>query len=159
MGDWIDDLEARATKEAAERTRQEEIRLHNARLIRAKAPGFFNLLLQRIKSDCERLREKFPNDSRYHPFVNEERPSGFSLNGSKMPRRILGFDLNVDAHRIDVCERVKHSREDQPFPRALAPIDITVGNEDELKLTFRGNTHDTPESLAHQLISYACELS
>jgi hypothetical protein len=102
------------------------------------------------------MHREFPNDNRYHPFINEERPDGFSINSGKMPRRILGLDLNLNAHRIDVCQRLKHSREDQPFPQAAPPIDITVGTEEELRLNFQGKSHDTPESLVQHLISYVC---
>lgn len=156
MGDWIDSLKLQQEQAALIQARTEDLRLHNARIIHGKAQGFFALILERIKLDCEKMQATFPNDNRYHPFINEERPTGFTLNGGKLPRRILGLDLNVNAHQIDMCLRIKHSREEMPFPQALSPIHITVGSEEELQFSFQDKVHDTPESLSQHLVSYVC---
>jgi hypothetical protein len=156
MGDWIDSLKLQHEKEALDLARLLDVRLHDATITHSKAQAFLALTLKRTKIYCEKLRLKFPLENRYHPFIDEERLGGFTLNGGAMPRLMLGLDLNLNAQRIDVSQRIKRQVEDTPFPEVRPPIDITVGLKEELNLHFLGKSHDTPESLAQALISYVC---
>jgi hypothetical protein len=159
MASWIETLKSEKDKEAEAQARLEDIRLHKARIIHGKAWGWFALLLERVMADCQEMLSTFPNETRYHPFVNTKTHGGFSLHGGGMPRTILRLDLQVNAQQINMCESLKQDFALDPFPQASAPIGITVGLQEELIFTFRGTPHDTPEGLSQQLIRYVCDRS
>jgi hypothetical protein len=154
MSQFIENLKRATQAQTETLQRQAALRLHNADVLRAKAPIFWDATKTILRTECGEMQRNFPNDPRYNPFVNEQ--MGFTLNGKKMPRKILMVDLNLDGQCLTVSEATKYSLIEQPIFDYIAPISIAVGSEEELVFTFRGRPLDTPESLAEAMISYVC---
>ena len=156
MSNFTEGLKRAADANAQAIQAQNEIRLHNARVIRASASEFWSQTEQIIRNECDEMRREFPNDRLRNPFVNNY--AGFTLNTTAMPRKILAARLDVDGLCVRTDEGVKHSLEHMPMLTPTGPITITVGPEEQLQFMFRGRKYDAPENLAHALISYVCEL-
>lgn len=156
MTDWIDNLAARDQTKAEQNRTQDEIRLLKAKIIEAKAPEFWDALIETLRSDCEKLRKTFPdNTSRQCNLVKSG--SDWKLEGSKLPWRILILHFNPKGQSVDIFEGVQESR-DLQNRSAPSQIKITVNRDEELEFVYRGRPHMRPASLAQELISYVCEI-
>ena len=150
MTDWIDKLAEKDKAQAEDRRTQEELRLHKAKMISAKAPEFYNALIERLQVDSSKLREKFPNDrSRQCDVVKAA--LDWEIRGCKLPWRIVNMRLNVAGQIVDIAETVREAR-DRVVPDGRDQIKITVNDDEELEFTYRGRRHVTPDSLAEALI-------
>src|SRR5208283_4676061 len=129
----------------------------NARIIRAKAPAFWEQTMQVIRAECDEMQRAFPNDRLRNPFVNSY-AGFFTLNSKAIPRRILAAQLNAEGQTVQTHEGTKYSLEDQPMLNPTGPISISVGSDEEVIFTFRGGQYDAPENLAHAIITYICGL-
>jgi hypothetical protein len=132
---------------------QNRIRLHDATIIRAKATDFWDIVYEHIQRLCGEMREAFPSNADRQLFV-QAIPSGFFLNASCLPRRILSAQLDIDGQRVKLSERIKHSFDDNPQPERRPAIGIKVWSDDELRFTFIGKPYDDPTALARALVSY-----
>ncbi len=156
MTDWIDRLAESAQKQAAGRRTQEELRLHKIKIINAKAPEFWDTVLEKLRTDSAKLRDSFPNDrSRQCDLIKAG--IDWQIQGCKLPFHILNMHLNVDGHCIDIDESVRESR-DRVVKSAHDQISIAVNSDEELEFRYRGRVHTTPDSLAQHLISYVCDI-
>jgi len=159
VSDWIDRLKNKNQPWQSEKARQEELRLHKAKVIHAKLPTFWAALEVRVKADCDKLRETFPNDKNWNCDVTVLSPHGFTINGGGLPRRILELELNLDGLCIDTVEGEK-----QEFMQAylsnkiIGQIPIEVGESEELRLRFKGMPHVFVESLSEHLVSYVARI-
>src|ERR1035441_6938327 len=66
MSDWIDDWKKQRDAQREEERAKEQLRLHKAAMIRAKLPGFWELLVRCVGEDAEQLRQAFPSDEAFH---------------------------------------------------------------------------------------------
>jgi hypothetical protein len=156
MSDWIQRL---AEGEAAQTERQRlqsELRLHNARIIRAKMPEFWDAVLEQLRADSARLAQVFSGD-RGRQCQLIEIGTGCQLQGCKLPWRILDMRLNVEGLSVDIVESIRESR-DRTIRSGRDQIKITVNTGEELELIYRSTRHTTPESLAQHLISHVLGL-
>jgi hypothetical protein len=62
MSDWIKELKSAADAATSKKGHEAEMRLHCAEVIRARAPAFWQALVERLQTDCPRLNDTFPND-------------------------------------------------------------------------------------------------
>ncbi|HEY4740044.1 MAG TPA: hypothetical protein VIH76_05570 [Candidatus Acidoferrales bacterium] len=154
MTDWIDKLREKRKALAESGQTQEELALHAARVIRAKAPEFWDSFLERLQTDSCKLKEVFPNNLSCQ-CTAVKTASGCELRGCKLPWRELRMRLNVDEQSVDIDE---HKREapDRIIPAGYDEIRITVNDYEELEFTYKGRAHITPGSLAQHLIEYVC---
>lgn len=159
MDPLVEQLKKSSEVEAQAQQTQAALRLHNAQLIAAKAPTFWELATNRVGVICDELRQGFPTDNRYHLFITLQAPSGFFLNGNTSPRCILSAQLNIRGQQVDLSERVLNNVLDQPTPNAKSPITIKVRADEELTFTFQGESFDQPDELARALVSYVLRYS
>jgi|CZKY01.1.fsa_nt_gi hypothetical protein len=146
MSDWIDKLAASDRAQAESHKTQDELRLHKAKIIAAKAPEFWNAVIERLGVDSTKLRETFPDDrSRQCSLIKNG--MDWELSGCKLPWRILSFRLNVDGQLVDIVESRKEAL-DRTVPKGRDQIRITVNSDEDLEFRYRGTTHVTPDSLA-----------
>src|SRR5271170_781731 len=108
MPDWIDKLKEKNKALAASGQTQEELRLHRARVIRAKAPEFWNSFIEQLQADSSKLKETFPNDTSCQCTVIKT-AMDCELRGCKLPWRELSMRLNVDGQSVDIDERKREA--------------------------------------------------
>ena len=156
MTDWIDELATRDKAKAEQNRTQDELRLHRAKIIEAKAPEFWDALIEKLSSDCPRLRKMFPDDRNRHCNLVK---SGidWTLQGSKLPWRILILHFNPKGQSVDISEGVQETR-DRTTRSEPDQVKISANRDDELEFVYRNKTHTTPASLAQHLISYVCDI-
>jgi hypothetical protein len=154
--DWIDKLAASDQPKAEQNRTQDELQLHKAKIIEAKAPEFWEALIETVRNDCEKLRKMFPDDRSRHCNLVK---SGidWTLHGSKLPWRILILQFNPKGQSVDISEGVQETR-DRITRSAPDQIKISANRDDELEFVYRNRAHTTPASLAQHLISYVCEI-
>jgi hypothetical protein len=154
MPDWIDKLAEKDKVLAGGRKTQEELRLHKARVISAKAQEFYDALIERLRSDSSKLRETFQdNRSRQCDVVTNG--IDWEIRGCKLPWRVINMRLNIAGQIVDIAESKRETR-DRVVPDGRDQIKITVNGDEELEFMYRGQTHLTPDSLAQALIERAC---
>jgi hypothetical protein len=156
MPDWIDKLAEKDKAQAEQRQTQEELRLHNAKVIKAKAPEWWDAVIERLQTDCSKLRETFPNDARRQCTLVKN-GMDWELSGCKLPWKIFNFRLNVDGQSVDIVESRKEAR-DRTEPAGRDAIKISIRSDEWMEFTFRGHAYQTPESLAQALILYVGEM-
>jgi len=154
MPDWIDKIAEKDKAQAGQRQTQEELRLHRAKVISAKAPEWWDALIERLQADCSKLRETFPDDRRRHCSVIRN-GLDWELQGCKLPWKILNMRLNANGQSVDIVESVKEAR-DRTVPSGRDAIKIAVDSDEGLTFTYRGHAHTTPESLSQALILHVC---
>jgi hypothetical protein len=154
MPDWIDKLKERRKALAESGQTHEELTLHAANVIRAKAPEFWDSFIERLHADSSKLKEVFPNNISCQCTVVKT-AIGCELRGCKLPWRELSMRLNVDEQSVDIDER-KREATDRIIPAGHDEIRVTVNDYEELEFTFKGRAHITPGSLAQHLIEYVC---
>src|ERR1700684_4513117 len=154
MPDWIDKLKEKRKALGESGQAQEELRLDRARVIRAKAPEFWNSFIEQLQADSSKLKEVFPNNISCQCTVVKT-AIGCELRGCKLPWRELSMRLNVDEQSVDIDEP-KGEAPDRNIPAGDDDIRITVNDYEELEFTYKGRAHVTPGSLAQHLIEYVC---
>ena len=154
MEDWIDKQAEKDKLEADNSRTQEELRLHKAKVINAKAQEFYDALVERLQADSAKLRETFPNDrSRQCSIIKNG--IDWEIQGCKLPWRIINMRLNIAGQSVDIVESIKEAR-DRTTPSGREQIKIVVNSDEELEFAFKGRKHVTPDSLAQALIKYVC---
>lgn len=155
--DWIDKLAEKDKAQAEDRRTQEELRLHKAKVISAKAQDVFDVLIERLQADSSKLRETFPTDrSRQCDVVKAG--LDWEIRGCKLPWRIVNMRLNVAGQIVDIVESIREAR-DRVVPDGRDQIKITVNDDEELEFAYRGRAHVMPDSLAEALIQRACGMN
>lgn len=159
MPDWIDKLKGGDDKRADDQRRNEELRLHNAKVIRAKAPKFWNAVIEQIKADSEKLRVAFPHDISRHCDLIQSGDS-YRLQGKKLPIQIIEMSLNLDGQCVDILEGTKSDRYTNAnvlSQQGAMSITVWQGGED-LQFYWNGVYYSEPELLAERLIKRACQI-
>jgi hypothetical protein len=154
MPDWIDKLKEKRKALAESGQTQEGLTLHAAKLIRAKAPEFWDSFIERLQADSSKLKEVFPHNINCQ-CTAVKTAIGCELRGCKLPRQELRMRLNVDEQSVDIDEHKKEAP-DRIIPAGYDEIRITVNDYEELEFTYKGRAHITPASLAQHLIEYVC---
>lgn len=152
MNDWIDNEKAAADAQAEDRKVDGLLRLHKAKLISAKAPWFWNACLECLHSDSEKLRATFPNEmSKQFALMSDGIVC--TIQGCKVPWKILQMQLNVVGQSVDISEGRKESR-NKTIPVGSDQIAIKINTEDEIEFYFRGVRYLAPNDLAAGLAKY-----
>jgi hypothetical protein len=154
MSDWIDNFKKQTKGREENKARQEDIRLHKSKIIRAKLPKLWDILVDRIKIDCAKLTKMFPDENQYHCDI-EVSGDSFRLTCGKHPFRTLYVELNLDGQCIDILEGFKN----ETALGKVTQIQIDTFNDESLLLKYRGKDHKMPETLSQQLISIVCEIN
>jgi hypothetical protein len=152
VNDWIDHEKAAEDARSSERRIKGELRLHNAGIIHAKATGFWSACLECLRAICEKLRVVYPNELRKQCSLMNDGVV-WTLQGCKVPWKILQMQLNVIGQSVDLFEARQESR-DRTAPVGPDQISIKVNEDDEIEFYFRGARYITPDSLAEGLAKY-----
>lgn len=152
MTDWIDNEKASEAAQAENQRIRSELRLHNAKLLYAIAPGFWTACLECLRATCDKLRLVFPNDLRKQCSLGNE-GDVWRLQGCKLPWRVLQMRLNLAGQTVEVYEERRESR-DRISPVGPDQITMKINDEDGIEFHFRGARHLTPDSLAETLAKY-----
>jgi len=152
MSDWIDKLAEKDKAQAERRRTQEELRLHRAKVISAKAPAWWSAVIEQLQSDCSKLRNTFP-DNKGNAIKNG---LDWDIQGCKPPWIILSMRLNADGQSVDIVESIKDDRDKSVVPDTRDEIKIGVASDESLEFTHKGHTYNTPKSLAQALVMYVC---
>ncbi|MGA2852160.1 MAG: hypothetical protein ABSE46_24405, partial [Terracidiphilus sp.] len=105
MSSWVDDLKQQDAHRQEVAANSNAIRLHNAGVVRAKAPDLWTLLIAQIETDLKRLRETFPDDlSRQGDLIS--RGGAYILQGKKLPISIMRLTLNLDGNCINISQAI-----------------------------------------------------
>ncbi len=159
MSDWIDKLKESEQGKLSDLSRQEEIRLHKAKIIRAKMPAFWEALRERVEADCNKLRAEFPADKHRNCFVTGVLPGRFTIKGGGLPQRILDLELNLDGLCVGTFESEMRDRGQTAVrTKGNGEIGIEVGDAEELQFRFSGTLHRDIESLSEHLVSYVARI-
>ena len=106
MSDWIDDWKKQRDAQREEERAKEQLRLHKAAMIRAKLPGFWELLVRCVGEDAEQLRQAFPSDEAFHcEIARDARPVAdrpLIIQRAKHPYRRIEIRLNLDGQLLEI---------------------------------------------------------
>jgi hypothetical protein len=155
MSDWIDKMKSSDERNSQFNREQAASRLHKAKMISAKAPQVWEILIGQIKADSEKLNETFPDDvSRQCDFI--QRDLDYTLQNRKLPIRILGLSLNLEGHQINMREATRHSIEYQPELKPESPVLFKLDANDNLQFEWLGRSYTDPALLSEQFIKRVC---
>lgn len=159
MSDWIDDL----TKKEAARKQSEQLsnesRLHDAQILSAKLPLFWQQLVEQVEADCVRLKSRSPDNRAWHCKVTKRGPLGFRIENEKptLPRYAFLYVCNTDGKTIDITELETHDvyqRQEETLRREQIHLQIDVASN-FLVLFWRGQKYDMPAQLGEAIIKRA----
>ena len=148
MSDWIDRIKQNDAEKSEDNRLENEMRLHRASVIKAKAPAFWGELNDRVESDCEKLNLTFKDDLRRQCSFTRIGPSEFELRGSVSGSSVLRVRLNAEAQTID--QELFEGRGDRGKRRESLVLNIDR-NENLILDGLRGPTGD-PAVLSEALI-------
>jgi ribosomal protein RSM22 (predicted rRNA methylase) len=151
MNDWIDRMAENYEPKDKRLQREKDIRLHDASVIKSKAPQFWDSLIERLKSDSARLSEKFSDNTARQCSVTNF-AGHWEIRGRKMPARILRMRLDPEGQivYIDVVEQADRGKENAV---GSEQIKITVNGDEELEWVFSGQRYSSASELSRALIS------
>jgi hypothetical protein len=158
MSDWIDDLKKRDESATDDIRKQNEIRLLNAEIVRARAPAFWSLAMDCGGAYVTKLAAAFPND-RNRQCDLAQRDATYILQGRKVPITILDMTLNAGAACVAMHRSYRRERTDQPIRTPIDGMRIIVGVDDEVEFVWQGTHFREPSALAEALIRYVCGLT
>ena len=151
MRDWIDRLKSDDDAKTEASQRQSEVRLRNDKVIAAKAPEFWEILIKKIKADVAKLNEIFPNDSSKQCDL-KELDHAYVLQNRRLPFSILTLSVNFPASQIDMRAGTQDSMEEQADMRSDTPIRFVLDHQDELQLEWLGTKYSDMALLSERLI-------
>jgi hypothetical protein len=155
MSSWIDDLKEQDEQQKKAIANFNAIRLHNAVVVHAKAPGLWTLLIAQIEADLMQLSEIFPNDlGRQCELI--KRSHSYILQGRKLPFTILKLVLNLDAGCVCISKGYKQDFADRPVLMPLKPIDFKVTQDEDVIFFWRDREYIDPSALSEQFVRMVC---
>jgi hypothetical protein len=157
MGDWIDDLDEQESGKSADERRRQDIRLHDERIVCAKAPEFWKALLESVRADCLKLQSRYPDRLNRQAQVVQERDNHFVLEGKLLPIRSVALDLNVGGHFIRSVKNVKDEFNQGPQP-TTEQINIRVEPPTSLVLESQDGEFRTIQDFARHLFGFVLDL-
>lgn len=121
------------------------LRLHVARIVRAKATPFWSDVRDRLETDCLLLARIFPDDISKHCSFSS-RDGQCELQGHADPQISATLTISVDAMAIYEERQAKSTM----VQRSWVPF--RVDQQDTIFLQFRGSSVWSPAKFAEMLI-------
>jgi len=151
MADWIDKLKENELAREAGQREQNQIRLHNIEVIKAKAPAVWQSLKNAVQADSEKLRREFPDNSEYHCTFEQPGPNHFALVRDSLEQaRRVDLKFNLEGHFIEMVESFCRERAGKYENIDESQIKISVNQADNLELRI-GNAIQSVPSLSERL--------
>lgn len=154
MSDWITKLKQSDDDAARKAQTEDELRLHKAKVVEAKAPSFWESVLDQLEEDCVKLSKAFPNEFR-RQCAFARQGLGCELHGHAEGNRILRLSLDAKGTAID-HELISGIGNDRRSRRSS--LAILADSQESLYLmedTFRFNSS---EIIAEAFIKRVCEI-
>ena len=159
VSDWIDRLAEHDKAQAESLRTKDELRLHRARVISAKAPEWWSAVIEQLQADCSKLRSTFPGDRGRQCNVIKNGLE-WELQGCKPPWIILNMRLNLDGQSVGIVESIKDARDRNAVAGySRDEIKIGVTSDESLEFTYKDHTYYNPASLAQALIMNVCRIT
>jgi hypothetical protein len=114
---------------------------------------FFASFAVIAKEQAGKLQREYPHDLSKQCGASGDGNTTVTLQGCKLPIRVLNLRLNVAGQCIEIDESTRVSR-DRIVPGGFDKVQIKVNDEEELEAYFRGVRCLAPEDLAQRLIRY-----
>jgi hypothetical protein len=159
MEDWIDRLKRKEQGQDERTIQQNELRLQQAQIIKAKGPSLWKATIDFIEAYCRKLREAFPNDAQRRCHLDSYGDRVVIVNEGPFPRLELSVEPKWDGQCIDLVEAEKYDRDQPARITKRGHIEMTVNDLEALECRYIGKAHTTPESLAQALVSHVCKIS
>jgi hypothetical protein len=157
MCDWIDDLKKQDAEQQEASANSNAMRLHDAGVVRAKAPDLWTLLIAQIDADFKELREAFPNDlSRQGELTR--RGDSYIIRGRKLPISVMKLTLNLAGSCINISQALKQEFVDRPTLMPLKPIDFVVTKDEDVVFFWKDWTYTDPTELAEKFVKLVCRI-
>ncbi len=162
MTDWIDKQKASDDQKEDAVQRQSEVRLHDAQIVRAKAPLSWRALLESLNVYTQKLRDVYPHDSSRQCTVTSSAAS-CTLRSQKLPFQILDLTLNLPGLCIDGLWQVQEGRvpHNHSHPSQVGTedrISLSLDSQDEVTFLWEGRTFANPTEFAERLIKRVCRI-
>jgi hypothetical protein len=158
MSNWVDELKRSKDANNREQRQAREMAIHRDGVIRAKAPAFWENVIDRMREDLADLRSNFPADASLHAQVIAHR-DGFTLENETRPVRVLDLRLNAEGHCVELSESRKFDNFEQTAFRARYPVGMKVDENEDVVFVWRGAECKEPRQLAKLLIEYVCGIN
>ena len=159
MTDWIDNLKKTERDESDAARKKEDLRLHDAAMIRAKAPEFWKTTIHFIHRDCTKLAEQFPGDRNLHCHVIGNPTNGIRcFSGGPLPNQVIDIDLNLDGQCLEIQEGTRVDRGDDFDEERSYQAEFSVGQEEQLIISFKGKFYESADSFAGSVIRHVCKI-
>lgn len=156
MSDWIKSLKREDDEAEKASELSTKLRLHEAKGITAKAPAFWNDLVDCLRDDAAQLRETFPQDNERQCSVSP-RGNSCSVQGQKAPFTVLNLSLNLDGMCIDARWDSGDRKREQPT-QSSTRFNLRLDVAEDLFVSDGSQTHTTPAHLAEYLIKRVCNI-
>ena len=158
MRSWIDDLKRQDVEQQVAFANSNALRLHDAGVVRAKAPDLWKLLITQIEADFKGLKEAFPNDlGRQGELI--QRGDSYIIRGRKLPISIMKLSLNLNGSCIKISQATKQEFADHPTLMPSKPIDFKVLDDEDVVFFWKNWMYADPTALAETLVKLTCRIS
>lgn len=158
MSDWIETLKSQQREQDERAIIRDRLRLHNAAIIAAKAPLFWDSLKHRISIDSEKLRRELKANPECHCAFLELSDTKFVLTATaRLPYVKIEVEFSNAGRYISIVESrlygplASYRRVDARY------LAIKVAENDELRFDCDdGSTYTSCEDISQRLISNVC---
>jgi hypothetical protein len=153
MSDWIDGMKTRDEERVESQRRADELRLHKARIIRARAPVLWAAVIEQIEDDLEKLKTAFPDDASRHGELSRDGDSisvRASLSGSS-----LHLALNLDGQCIDVWKTIAQRVFQKPSLKPCESIPVRVDHNEIVAIVRDNCYYANPAFISEAIIRAA----
>jgi len=156
MSDWIERLKNEDDETAKATEMGVTLRLHEAKVVTAKAPAFWQDLCDRLQQYSYRLRETFPRDNERQCSVTTSGNSCLIL-GQKAPFTALDLTLNLNGMCLD-ARWDSGDRKREPPTRSNSSFKFQLDDTEEVFVVQGNQNYADPAHLAEYLIRRVCNM-
>jgi len=147
VSDWIKGMKQKEDEAKQQGQLENNLRLHRAAIIKAKAPAFWLSITERVEVDCAELNETFKHNLRRHCEFQRRDPDGFVVTGKTPALNILRLNLNLDALGVD---QEFFAGEVRRANRGI--LEFGIDTNDEIYISGLGGQLNDPGRISEQLI-------
>jgi hypothetical protein len=157
LADWIDKLKQQED-EARQHTHQ-QLKLRASRIVDAKLPGFWRIIVDFTEAQAKRLQDTFPNKPEYATKFSRD-IDGFTLTqlGTDHREIIATLDKNARRVRVKIIPSQRLLPDSPPIPLELS-AGLTAVDELYLVNPSADKMYTQPEDAAEWFIRTVCGIT
>lgn len=152
MPDWIKDLKKMEEKQESARFHQERLQLHQAEVIEAKLPQFWEEIITGVESQAIFLEQTFPEKDSYRTAF-ERTSSGFRLTQTRQPSESIEGRADAKSKTITFSRRLMNNDGE-----IAHYFQINPDSSEQLYTTHKGSTKASAEDIAKWVIKTLCRI-